>query len=196
MKKVAVFVLFVFCAAAVFAQNQEQYAGPRERISQADEVNSAFLPGISASLITSFGSSNLYPGVNFHYAISQGLTASRKAEDFGGYYETYVEIGFYKELSSTFTNDIFFTYAAGLNFSFEKFRSGVRNFLIPYFGAKVGGIYFNISGGGFFLEPIVGIVIVQLPWLNINYDLGLFLNTVNLSDHIGLHNSLIINFNL
>jgi len=156
----------------------------------------AFLPGLSTTLLTPFGSSQLYPGFAFHYAFVEGVTRPRSASDFGGYYEWYSEISFSKELRSAWNDDIFFTYATGVNLSFEKFLKGPRNFLVPYFGAKGGGVFFNKSSGGFFLEPILGLVLWEAPDLIVNYDAGLFLAAADLGDHIGVHQSLLVNFNL
>lgn len=160
------------------------------------EIRNAFLPGLSASLLVPFKAGTVFEGAHIHYAFIQGISSSTSASAFGGYYEWYSEIGYYKELGSNPYDDIFFTYSTGVNLSFEKFLSNYRAVLVPYFGAKFGGIFFNKASGGLYLEPVLGIVVVQTPSLNINYDAGLFLNTVNLSDNIGVHHSLVMNFNL
>jgi hypothetical protein len=167
-----------------------------QAFSDASEARKAFLPGLSASILSEFGSSNIYPGFNFHYAFVEGVSRPKNSYDFGGYYEWYSEIGFYKELNSNMTNDIFFTCASGVNLSFEKFLTSSRNFLVPYFGAKFGGVFFNKGSGGFFVEPILGTVLLETENIIVNYDCGLFLNTADLSGKIGLHNSLLVNFNL
>lgn len=161
-----------------------------------NNVRNAFIPGLSASAVTGFTNGKIYPGFDFHYAFIEGVSEAYSPTSFGGYYEFYTEIGFYKELNSPVDDDIFFTYAAGVNLSFEKFVHGARDFLIPYFGAKLGGIYFNNSGSGMLLEPVLGLVILNKRSININLNSGLFLNTVDLSDYIGLHSSLVINLNL
>ncbi|WP_191018139.1 hypothetical protein [Treponema zioleckii] len=160
------------------------------------DVRNAFVPGLSASAITGFTNGKIYPGFDFHYAFVEGVSEARSRSSFGGYYEFYTEIGFYKELNSPVDEDIFFTYAAGVNLSFEKFIHGSRDFLIPYFGAKLGGIYFNNVGSGMLLEPVLGLVVLNKNSININLNSGLFLNTVDLSNYIGLHSSLVVNLNL
>ena len=160
------------------------------------DIRNAFLPGLSFSAVTGFKNEKIYPGFDFHYSFLEGTSEAKGSTSFGGYYEAYCEIGFYKEKDSPINEDIFFTYALGVNLSFEKFNNGSRNFLIPYFGAKIGGIYFNNIGQGMLLEPVLGLVIINKKAVNINLDSGLFLNTVDLSNYIGLHSSLIINLNL
>ncbi|WP_406033311.1 hypothetical protein [Treponema saccharophilum] len=162
----------------------------------ATNIRNAFLPGLSASAVTGFKNEKIYTGFDFHYAFVQGTSEARSPSSFGGYYEGYCEIGFYKEIDSPVDDDIFFTYAAGVNLSFEKFIGGSRDFLIPYFGAKVGGIYFNTVGKGMLLEPVLGLVVINKKSININLNSGLFLNTVDLSKYIGLHTSLVVNLNL
>ncbi len=160
------------------------------------DVRNAFIPGLSASAVTGFTNGKIYPGFDFHYAFVEGVSEAKSRSSFGGYYEFYAEIGFYKELDSSVDDDIFFTYAAGVNLSFEKFIHGPRDFMIPYFGAKLGGVYFNNVGSGMLLEPVMGLVLVNKSAININLNSGLFLNTVDLSNYIGLHSSLVINLNL
>jgi hypothetical protein len=160
------------------------------------QMRSGFLPGIAFSVLQPFEVPKLYLGLDFHYSFLQGVTEPQDKKEFGGYYETYVEIGFYKERSSSFNDGIFFTYCAGINLSFEKFFSYYRSFLVPFFGAKVGGIYINNQGGGVTLEPVIGVVGVLTNYFNINYAASLFLNTVDLAGFIGIHHTIIINFNL
>jgi len=160
------------------------------------EIRNAFLPGLSTSLIVPFAPGSLYLGGNIHYAFIQGISSSSSSSNFGGYYEWYSDIGYFKEAQSSLNDDIFFTFAFGVNLSFEKFLNTYRDVLVPYFGAKMGGIYFNKISGGFYLEPTLGMVLVQTRSFNVNYDLGLFLNTVNLSNYIGMQHSLVVNFNL
>ena len=139
------FMLLVMCATASFAAApapKESEAAEESDAPEADARN-AFLPGVAASFINQFGDGRLYPGASFHYAFIQGVTRSKSRGDFGGYYEWYAEIGFFKELASSMTDDIFFTCASGVNLSFEKFIDGTRDFLVPYFGAKAGGVFFN-----------------------------------------------------
>ena len=181
MKVLVVFIIFLF-STSLFAQD----TGARK----------AFLPGVSASMISEFGNSNIYPGFNFHYVFVEGVSRPKNSYSFGGYYEWYSEIGFFKELNSSMTNDIFFTCASGMNLSFEKFQTSSRNFLIPYFGAKFGGVFFTKGSSGFFVEPTLGTVLIETENLIVNYDCGLFLNSADLSGRIGLHNSLLVNFNM
>lgn len=183
MKKFIFLIVVIINSYFLYAQNN-------------DSIRNAFLPGLSASIITGFANNKNYPGFDFHYAFIQGVTEPTSAMSFGGYYEAYAEIGFYKELDSKINDDIFFTYSGGINLSFEKFGHGIRKYLVPYFGAKVGGIYFNNSDDGMLLEPVLGIVIANTNKVKINFNSGLFLNTVMLSDMIGIHNSLIVNLNL
>lgn len=185
MKKIfaSLFILFLV-SISVFSEEP------------SDNTRNAFLPGVSFSAVTGFKNNKIYPGFDFHYAFLQGTSEAKKSDSFGGYYEAYGEIGFYKELNSSVDDDIFFTYAAGINISFEKFNNGSRDFLIPYFGAKIGGIYFNNNGKGMLLEPVLGLVVINKSKININLNSGLFLNTVDLSKYIGLHSSLVINLNL
>lgn len=156
----------------------------------------AFLPGVAASVVQSLGSDRVYPGFSFHYSFVEGVSRSKSSYDFGGYYEWYSEIGFYKEYRSSVTDDIFFTCASGINLSFEKFLNGPRGFLIPYFGSKFGGLFFQRGNGGFFVEPVLGLVLLESRSLIVNYDAGLLLNTADLAGHLGIHHSLVVNFNL
>lgn len=160
------------------------------------EIRNAFLPGVSGSLLVPFKEGSTYAGVNIHYAFIQGISTSASSSNFGGYYEWYSEIGYYKEMDSNAYDNIFFTYSTGVNLSFEKFLHSYRSVFVPYFGAKVGGLFFNEGSGGLYLEPVLGLVVVQTRAFNVNYDAGLFLNSANLSDNIGLRHSLVINVNL
>lgn len=166
------------------------------RKAAVQEIRNAFLPGVSASMINPFAPGINYVGGNIHYAFVQGISSSSSSSNFGGYYEWYSDIGYFKELRSTLNDDIFFTFALGVNLSFEKFLHTYRDILVPYFGAKMGGIYFNKISGGLYLEPTLGMVLVQTKSFNVNYDFGLFLNTVSLSNYIGLQHSVVVNFNL
>lgn len=172
------------------------------RPSRPASRNNAFLPGLSWSWLVPFEDSRRYQGANFHYAFIQGVTSSRNSSDFGGYYETYAEIGFYKEQNSSFSEDIFFQYSLGVNLSFEKFLASSRTVLVPYFGARAGGLYLNDPNGsgearnGLLLEPVLGAVVFLTPWFNLNYDAALFLNTVDLPGLIGVRHSVVLNVNL
>jgi len=179
-------VLFaaVTLAAPLSAETKDE--GPRK----------AFLPGLAASLIQNVDGERWYPGAAFHYAFVEGISRSRDSWDFGGYYEWYSEIGVFQEYRSSLTRDVFFTLASGVNLSFEKFLGGSRDFLIPYFGAKGGGVFYQQGAGGFFVEPILGLVLLENRSVVVNYDVGLFLNTAELARRIGLHQSLLVNFNL
>lgn len=168
----------------------------QESDSSGERVRSGFLPGVAGSLVQPFEVDSLYTGVDFHYAFAQGIVIPQDKQEFGGFYELYAEIGFYKERASAFNDDIFFTYAAGVSLSFEKFYSYSRSFLVPYFGAKLGGLFINNAGGGFLLEPLVGTVVFLTEYFNVNYNAALLLNTVDLSGFIGLHHSVVVNFNL
>lgn len=160
------------------------------------EIRNAFLPGVSGSVLIPFKEGTAYVGGNIHYAFIQGISTSDSSSDFGGYYEWYSEIGYYKEQHSNAYDNIFFTYSTGVNLSFEKFLSTYRSVFVPYFGAKFGGLFFNEGSGGLYLEPVLGLVVLQTKSFNVNYDAGLFLNSTNLSDNIGLRHSLVINVNL
>lgn len=59
-----------------------------------------FLPGLAASVVTSFGSDRVYPGFSFHYSFV-GACPGRRTP------------------------------------------TTSRGFLIPYFGAKFGGVFFQ-----------------------------------------------------
>lgn len=187
---------------SAFGSENGETAAPRRSESSRLQYRNAFLPGLSASWLVPFESSKRYQGANFHYAFIQGITRSTGSMDFGGYYESYLEIGYYKEQSSSFNQDIFFSYSLGMNLSFEKFLTSDRSFLIPYFGARAGGIYMNDpSGGGaslngFVLEPVMGLVVFLSKGINLNLDSSLFLNTVDLPGLIGLRHSLVVNINL
>ncbi|MBQ4379536.1 MAG: hypothetical protein II821_10140 [Treponema sp.] len=197
MKKPVTVILSLILGFSAFAHTHTPDSGINTNKQEADDsVRNAFLPGLSVSMLTGFENNKNYPGFDFHYAFIQGVTEAASSTDFGGYYEIYAEIGFYKELHSKINDDIFFTYSLGTNISFEKFGHGVRKFLVPYFGAKVGGIYFNNKDSGLLLEPVLGIVLANTNKVKINYNAGLFLNTVMLSDMIGIHNSLVFNLNL
>jgi len=193
-------ILFVFASVfAVSAQDQspgDQERMPPERAQASEPVRNAFLPGLATSVLIPFEIEKVYVGGSFHYSLIQGVTQARGSQDFGGYYEWYAEIGFFKEIDSTFNDDIFFTYQMGMNLSFEKFARRSRNALIPYFGAKVGGIYINGVGEGMLLEPVLGLVVIQNAFLNVTYDAGLFLTTADLANYIGARQSLVFNFNL
>jgi hypothetical protein len=164
--------------------------------AEVQEIRNAFLPGVSASVLVPFEPGLVYAGGTIHYAFIQGISSSTSSSGFGGYYEWYSEIGYFKELNSSLNGDIFFTYAFGVNLSFEKFLNTYRDVLVPYFGAKVGGISFNKLSGGLYLEPTLGVVLLQTKSFNLNYDAGLFLNTVDLSRFIGVQHSVVLNFNL
>lgn len=164
--------------------------------AEVQEIRNAYLPGLSLSMIAPFEPGIRYVGANIHYAFIQGISSSTSSSNFGGYYEWYSDIGYFKELVSALNDDIFFTFAFGVNLSFEKFLNNYRDVFVPYFGAKMGGIYFNKLSGGLYLEPTLGMVVIQTKSFNLNYDLGLFLNTVSLSNYIGLQHSVVVNFNL
>lgn len=185
MKRLAALFLTLSLAPLVWAADAPD-EGPRK----------AFLPGLAASVIQNVDGNRWYPGVAFHYAFVEGVSRSRNAWDFGGYYEWYSEIGVYQEYRSTLTQDVFFTIASGVNLSFEKFLTGSRDWLIPYFGSKFGGVFYQQGSGGFFVEPVLGLVLVENHSFVVNLDSGLFLNTADLARRIGLHQSLTVNFNL
>ena len=116
--------------------------------------------------------------------------------DFGGYSEIYLEVGYFKEYSSDFNQDIFFTYALGVNLSFEKFLSGSRSFLIPIFGLKTGGLFINNIGHGLLIEPTLGLVIYYGKHIIINLEFDFFLNSSSLSEYLGLGAFVTVNFNI
>ena len=129
--------------------------------SDEDEENNewkGFLPGFSFGVLKPL-SDKVYLGINYHYTFTQSITLPETDSDFGGYNEIYLEVGYFKEFSSEFNQDIFFTYAFGINLSFEKFLSGYRSFLIPFLGLKAGGLFINSVGNGFLIEPTLGLVI-------------------------------------
>jgi hypothetical protein len=181
-------------AANAAAEAEAEAAAYRE--AHRNDVRNGFLPGLSASLLKPFVGPKLYEGVNFHYAFIQGVSRAAGPADFGGYFEWYGEVGYYKELASAANDDIFFLYSIGVNLSFEKRMSARRAFLVPYFGLKAGGVYFNDRASGLLIEPVLGAVLLRLDALNANYDASVFLNTMALGEFIGLRHSLVVNFNL
>jgi hypothetical protein len=187
MRKTTLFVLMALALSPAFSQQQNQVS---------KRIQKAFAPGFAFGFYQHLVNSNMYVGGSFHYDLAQTVTPSQSDTGFGGYTEIFAEVGFFKEINSAFNDDIFFTYLFGFNLSFEKFLNGIRRFLIPYFGMKVGGIFISQFGSGFALIPTIGINLFSTRSLNVSIDSQFLLNSAALSQYISLGATLNLNLNL
>ncbi len=172
------------------------YLGAKQNQKSQDKIKKAMFPGFTGGAYEALASHQIFWGTGFRYTFVQGMEKAKYEGDFGGYYELFSEVSFYKEDSSSFDDNIFFSYLIGMNLSFEKLRSGLRSFLIPYYGVKLGGAYFNRFGHGLMAVPTLGVILFANERLSITADAEFLLNSANLSAYISAGGFLTFTMNL
>lgn len=175
-----------------FAQNQG-YSAPG-----SSEIYNVIVPGGSAGVITFFKEgSPIFAGGSMRYDLAYGLSKNQPTASFveRGRSEVYVDIGLFGSLPTDGSPTVLlFRYIIGLTTSFETPRSLNRNFLVPYMGIELGGVYIEGAGNGFMAIPVLGLNIVTLPTFTMSMDTGLIFNTVSFTQYLGLRSELHINF--
>lgn len=170
---------------------------PVEKRPKETKVNltKVFDPAFSGSLLAVADTGELYQGLNFQLNLLE-LVTSTEVKEMPMYFGLYFDIGLAKEQQSTVAEKSMITWALGLNLSFESQKNPARNFLIPYYGVKAGGISITNAGSGFYLEPLVGVSLLQFEAVGLNLSAGAFLNSVNLAKYLGVHSGLTVSLSL
>lgn len=157
------------------------------------EDNPVYLsPGIAPSFLKPFKDTPSFSGINVSISWVTG-TFSQVNNSNGRFIDVYSEVGFYRQYHSGLNERTFFKYMMGCNLSFEKSIYGGRSFLIPYFGIKGGGIYFDDKSTGVVIEPLLGVILYRSSLVNISYNANYFINTAFLATMSGVDHSLSVN---
>jgi len=204
---IALFVLAAVIAPCEANQSQNnnnqnnqnnQAKNDGNQSTQDNEFDNSMVPGVSGCVMTFFGAGRpLFVGGSLRFDLLYTLKKSDPDASFldRGRNELYLDIGFYGSIPEGAANTVFlFHYLIGVTTSFETPRSMDREFLIPYVGIELGGIYIQDLGNGFLVVPVIGLNIVTLPFLTVSLDTGLILNTVSFMDYLGLRNEIHVNF--
>lgn len=118
-----------------------------------EEWNSAFIPGLSYTNYLPYDSKSFgtFQGISVEYLIFAGIHRNdNRGPSHVRVYNRYDLMS-----SSIDTVSEAFIYSLGLNLSFE--RNPKRNFLVPYFGIEVGGLYQKNMGNIFNFTAVGGI---------------------------------------
>jgi hypothetical protein len=162
------------------------------------EMYNVLVPGFTAGVIDMLGAGNpMYVGGSIRFDLVYTLNKNQPRAGFveRGRNELYIDIGLFGLLPADGgASNLLFRYVLGFTTSFETPRSLNRNFLIPYVGIELGGIYIGGSGNGFLAVPVLGLNIVTLQTFTMSCDTGLILNTVSFEKFLGLRTELHINF--
>ena len=155
------------------------------------------LPGFTGGGIYLFNSQTLYAGGTVRFDFFYSLDENRKSATLidRGRSEIYIAVGLYTALPQrTDGVNLVFNYVFGFNLAFETPAVLARNFLIPYIGLELGGIYIEGRGNGFMACPLIGINLISLPTFTISIETGLLLSTVAFEEFLSLRPQLTMNF--
>ncbi len=147
------------------------------------KFTSLIVPAFTAGTIHLINLPDVYAGGAIRYTIIYGLDINPKDTSIWtkGRYEIYLEFGLYRGLHPDISTQSVFQYLMGINLAFESPRSLNRQWLIPYFGATLGGIYYDKSfaviGSGLNFNPLFGVAILSLPNLSINFQTSLLISS-------------------
>jgi len=163
------------------------------------KINTSFFkqfdPALSGSLLSVSDSGVLFMGGEFQLVLAEFLF-TKLSNEHPRYMKAFFDVGLYTQSGLTLAQSSLITWAFGFLASFESQKGGYRNYFIPYYGAKVGGVSITNKGSGFYLEPLVGISLIQTEAVSLNIGAGLFLNTFDLAGYLGVRSSLSLGINL
>jgi hypothetical protein len=155
------------------------------------------LPGFTGGVFYLFNSQTLYAGGTVRFDFFYTLDENRKDATFidRGRSEIYIAVGLYTALPQRSDGvNLLFNYVFGFNLAFETPSVLARNFLIPYIGLEIGGIYIEGRGNGFMACPLVGINLISLPTFTISIETGFLLNTIAFEEFLSIRPQLTMNF--
>jgi hypothetical protein len=157
-----------------------------------EEWNSAFIPGISYTNYLPHDSKKFgtYQGVSVEYLIFAGI---HRNDNRG---PSHVRVYNRYDLLTSSIDSVreAFIYSLGLNLSFE--RNPKRNFLIPYFGIEIGGLYQKEMGNIFNFTAVGGIWLYTSQNIFVNLAGGYFYPIEKIEDYRGFRGTLGINLSL
>jgi hypothetical protein len=185
-----IFVIGCVCQLPVFAQDQGS--------SRSAENYNIWVPGFSGGFYYfSNTSEHYFAGGSFRFDIVYALEKNKQKATFAerGRNELYLDIGLFSSIPENgTTSTLLFRYLLGIVTSFETPKTLNREWLVPYIGIELGGIYIGGEGNGFMAVPILGLNILTLPSMTLSIDTGLLLNTVAFEKYLGLRTELHLNF--
>jgi hypothetical protein len=183
-------ILLLFSYALVFGDTQEP------AVKNLSFENSG-LPGFTAGVLYLFNSQRIYTGGTVRFDFFYTVDEDRKNSTFvdRGRSEIYIAVGMYAATPQRSDGvNLVFNYVFGFNLSFETPGIMQRNFLIPYIGLEIGGMYIQTIGNAFIVCPIIGINLVSLPTVTLSIETGLLLSTVDFDEFLSLRPQLALNF--
>jgi hypothetical protein len=155
------------------------------------------LPGFTGGGLYLFNSQQIYAGGTVRFDFFYTLDEDRKNATIidRGRSEIYIAVGMYAALPERPDGaNLAFDYVFGFNLAFETPNIMQRNFLIPYIGLEIGGMYVQVFGNSFIVCPILGINLISLPTCTLSIETGLLLATAAFDQLLGLRPRVTFNF--
>jgi hypothetical protein len=193
LRLVCMTIAFLIARPALLCAQDQGSSAPG-----SSEMYNVLVPGASCGIITFFGEGTpIYAGGALRFDLVYSLSRNQPRASIveRGRNELYVDIGLYGSIPARGEETLLlFRYVLGFTTSFETPRSLARNFLVPYIGLELGGIYIQGEGNGFLAVPVLGINLLTLPTFTMSIDTGLILNTIAFERFLGLRSELHVNF--
>ncbi len=96
-----------------------------------------------------------------------------------------------------YQEDYLFNYIFGISITFDRAQNLEREYFIPYYGIKSGGIYLNSLGvdyNGFVVLPFLGISIMRTKEMMLNIDVSIMLSSLKFREFLSVSPNLIFSF--
>jgi hypothetical protein len=198
MKKFAALLalLFLVSCIVVFAEeNGEDAPAGNEPVvgNRLIPHTDFFSPSLRAGLINTFEDGNHYFGggmrINLVSSVPKG-----DDDDFRGpaFIDWFVEVNLYRDPDLL---EWAFDYLMGITVSVERARPGIRDWLLPYYGIKLGGIY--LSDGqksGVAFLPFIGLSILRRRYFFLDLEVAVLLNSADFKGMVSYEPSLAFGF--
>ncbi|MDR1389491.1 MAG: hypothetical protein LBJ31_05885 [Treponema sp.] len=186
MKKSAAVLGVLFLAAfAGFAdENNTGYLIPHTDF---------FVPSLRAGVINTFEDANHYFGgglrVNFVSFVTEDYDDD---ERFPAFVDWFVEVNLYRDPDLP---QWAFDYLMGITVSLERARPQIRDWLLPYYGVKFGGIYLSEDHkSGFVLLPFIGVSVFRRRNFYLDLEVAILLGSTDFKHMVSYEPSLAFGF--
>jgi hypothetical protein len=149
-----------------------------------DTFGNVLMPGLSGGVLVSTSDGSILAGGGFHFSLLYGRAEEKDPNTelvYPACWEFFVEVNLYRGVSRGNSGNWLFDYLAGASISFDRANTLSRNFFIPYYGIKAGGVYLNTDASeynGLAISPFLGISIIRTQNFFLNVEASIFMTTV------------------
>jgi hypothetical protein len=191
-KSISIIILICTFMAAEHLYSQSLAVEAIDSVRTGSEWETYFMPGLEYHFYIPDDSENLgeFQGISVEYLIAAWIHKNERQGPSHG--RVYTRISFMNSSQDTVT-DIFYT-GLGIDLSLE--RNPSRDYLIPFFGLELGGMFHKQFENLWVITPTLGVHIWSSENLFVNVTGGYIYPTKKLEELRGYSLRLGVNFSL